>query len=63
MVDRRTEARFQWRRALRMAERDEPEMILDIERKLADGLVDPGILEGPLTATDQAAPESAVEAE
>ncbi len=42
MVGRRTEARFQWRKALRDAE--ERDLILAIEDKLANGLVDPAIL-------------------
>ena len=50
MAGRRTEARFQWRRALRTAE--DEEMILAIEDKLARGLVESGIMDGPTTAGD-----------
>ncbi|NNG05993.1 MAG: tetratricopeptide repeat protein [Inquilinus sp.] len=48
MAGRRTEARFQWRRALRTA--DDEEMILTIEDKLARGMVESGIMDGPTTA-------------
>lgn len=58
MVGRRNEARFQWRRALRMAERDEPDLILPIEEKLAEGLTDPGIMTDAVTSNGEPAPEA-----
>jgi len=54
MVGREREARFQWRRALGLAGEDEADLVLELEKKLADGLTDPGILEDSvsLDATD-----------
>ncbi|MEQ9814119.1 MAG: tetratricopeptide repeat protein [Azospirillaceae bacterium] len=46
MVGRRLEARFQWQRALSFAEPEDDDRILSIERKLAEGLTEPGILSG-----------------
>jgi len=46
MVGRRLEARFQWQRALTFAEPEDDTRIIAIERKLAEGLTEPGILSG-----------------
>ena len=49
-VGRRNEAYFQWRRALRNAE--DRELVLAIEKKLADGLTDPGIIRGAVSRSE-----------
>ena len=51
IVGRHREARFQWQRALRTA--DEPDMVEDIEDKLANGLTEPvNTVVGPSAGTD-----------